>query len=169
LEFDSGYAARAMGRIEDRLAERGLELPAPFAAPPGVEFKFDLVKVVGGVAYVSGHGPFDGSTALMQGKVGSDLTQEQGYEAARLTGLSILAGLRQELGELDRVSGWIKILGLVNCAPGFNATSAVINGFSELILELWGEAGGHARSAIGVAELPFDFPVEVEAIVEIAP
>jgi enamine deaminase RidA (YjgF/YER057c/UK114 family) len=101
--------------------------------------------------------------------VGTDLTQEQGYEAARLTGLSILAGLKQELGELDRVTGWVKALGLVNCAPGFNATPAVINGFSDLILELWGEAGRHARSAIGAAELPFDMPVEVEAIAEIAP
>jgi enamine deaminase RidA (YjgF/YER057c/UK114 family) len=168
LGFDSGYAAAAMGRIEEKLAERGIELPAPFSPPPGVEFKFDLVKVVDNVAYVSGHGPVDGATVLMQGKVGSDLTQEQGYEAARLTGLSILAGLKQELGELDRVSGWLKALGLVNCAPGFNATPAVINGFTDLVLDLWGEAGRHARSAIGAPELPFDFPVEVEAIVEIA-
>jgi enamine deaminase RidA (YjgF/YER057c/UK114 family) len=157
-----------MGRIEEKLAELGFELPAPFAAPPGIEFKFDLVRVVGDVAYVSGHGPIDGSTVLMHGKVGADLTQERGYEAARLTGLSILAGLKQELGELDRVTGWIKALGLVNCAPGFNATPAVVNGFSDLILELWGDAGHHARSAIGAAELPFDIPVEVEAIVAIA-
>jgi enamine deaminase RidA (YjgF/YER057c/UK114 family) len=157
-----------MGRIEEKLAMREIELPAPFAAPPGIEFKFVLVRVVGDVAYVSGHGPIDGSTVLMQGKVGADLTQEQGYEAARLTGLSILAGLKQELGELDRVTGWIKALGLVNCAPGFNATPAVVNGFSDLILELWGDAGHHARSAIGAAELPFDIPVEVEAIVAIA-
>jgi enamine deaminase RidA (YjgF/YER057c/UK114 family) len=157
-----------MGRIEEKLAERGLELPAPFAAPPGVEFKFDLVRVLGGVAYVSGHGPLDGSTVLMRGKVGAELTKEEGYEAARLTALSILAGLKRELGELDRVTGWVKALGLVNCAPGFNATPAVVNGFSDLILELWGDAGHHARSAIGAAELPFDIPVEVEAIVEIA-
>jgi enamine deaminase RidA (YjgF/YER057c/UK114 family) len=158
-----------MGRIEEKLAERGIELPAPFAAPPGVEFKFALVTVAGETAYVSGHGPLDGSELLMQGKVGADLTLEEGYEAARLTGLSILAGLKQELGELDRVTGWIKALGLVNCAPGFNAMPAVINGFTDLILELWGETGRHARSAIGAAELPFDMPVEVEAIVEIAP
>jgi enamine deaminase RidA (YjgF/YER057c/UK114 family) len=157
-----------MGRIEQRLEELGLALPAPFTAPPGVEFKFSLVRVSGPLAYVSGHGPIDGSTVLMQGKVGADVTPEQGYEAARLTGLSILAGLRAELGELDRVSGWLKALGLVNCAPGFNATPAVINGFTDLILNLWGDAGRHARSAIGASELPFDIPVEIEAIVEIA-
>jgi enamine deaminase RidA (YjgF/YER057c/UK114 family) len=156
-----------MGRIEDRLADLGLELPARFAAPPGVGFRFDLVRVAGDVAYVSGHGPLDGSEVLMQGKVGERLTTEQGYEAARLTGLSILASLKGELGELDRVSGWLKVLGLVNCAPAFNAMPAVINGFSDLILELWGEAGNHARSAIGAAELPFDIPVEVEAVVSV--
>jgi enamine deaminase RidA (YjgF/YER057c/UK114 family) len=158
-----------MGRIDDRLAELGLELPKPFAAPPGLEFKFDLVRVAGNVAYVSGHGPIDGSEPLVQGKVGSDLTAEEGYEAARLTCLSILASLRAELGDLDRVTGWLKALGLVNCAPGFNKTPAVVNGFSELILDVWGpEAGRHARSAIGVAELPFDWPVEVEAVVDIS-
>jgi enamine deaminase RidA (YjgF/YER057c/UK114 family) len=157
-----------MGRIEERLAQLGLELPQPFSAPEGIEFAFELVRVSGNHAYVSGHGPIDGSAPLMQGKVGADLSLEQGYEAARLTGLSIFAGLKQELGELDRVRRWVKALGLVNCAPGYNLTPAVINGFSELVLEVWGEAGRHARSAIGAAELPFDIPVEVEAIVEIA-
>jgi len=156
-----------MARIEERLAEAGIELPAVFSPPPGVEFKFDLVRVNCGVAHVSGHGPLDGSEVLVQGKVGADVTLERGREAARLTGLSILASLRQELGDLDRVSGWVKALGLVNCAPGFNLTPAVINGFSDLILELWGDAGRHARSAIGASELPFDIPVEVEAVVEV--
>jgi enamine deaminase RidA (YjgF/YER057c/UK114 family) len=100
----------------------------------------------------------------MQGKVGDAVTLEQAYEAARLTGLSILASLKAELGDLDRVTAWGKVLGLVNCAPGFNSTPAVINGFSDLILQLWGDAGQHARSAIGVAELPFDIPVEIEAV-----
>jgi enamine deaminase RidA (YjgF/YER057c/UK114 family) len=104
----------------------------------------------------------------MTGKVGADVSVEEGFEAARLTGLAILASLKQELGDLDRVSRWVKALGLVNCAPGFSKTPAVINGFTDLILELWGEAGRHARSAIGAAELPFDVPVEVEAIVEVA-
>jgi enamine deaminase RidA (YjgF/YER057c/UK114 family) len=157
-----------MGRIEDRLTELGLTLPKPFAAPPGVEFKFDLVTVSGGLGYVSGHLPTDGADVLRTGKVGSDVTVEQGYEAARLTGLAILASLKRELGELDRVARWVKALGLVNCAPGFSKTPAVVNGFSDLVLEIWGEAGRHARSAIGAAELPFDVPVEVEAIVEVS-
>ena len=156
-----------MGRIEDRLAELGLRLPKPFAPPPGVEFKFDLVTVSGGLGYVSGHLPTDGADVLRTGKVGSDVTVEEGYEAARLTGLAILASLKRELGELDRVARWVKALGLVNCAPGFSKTPAVVNGFSDLVLEIWGEAGRHARSAIGAAELPFDVPVEVEATVEV--
>jgi enamine deaminase RidA (YjgF/YER057c/UK114 family) len=156
-----------VGQVEDRLNELGLSLPAPFAPPPGVEFAFDLVRVHGDLAYVSGHLPVDGDEVLVQGKVDTDVSVEEAYEAARLTGLSILASLKQELGDLDRVRGWVKALGLVNCAPGFSKTPAVINGFSDLILEVWGEAGRHSRSAIGAAELPFDVPVEVEAIVEI--
>jgi enamine deaminase RidA (YjgF/YER057c/UK114 family) len=157
----------APDRIEERLAELRLELPRVFAAPPGVEFKFDLVRVSGDHAYVSGHGPFDGSEVLVQGKVGGDLTVEQGYEAARLTALSMLASLKAELGDLGRVARWVKALGLVNCAPGFSSTPPVVNGFTDLIIELWGDAGRHARSAIGASELPFDIPVEVEAVVEV--
>jgi enamine deaminase RidA (YjgF/YER057c/UK114 family) len=157
-----------MGRIDDRLAELGIELPRPFAAPAGVEFKFDLVRTSGGLAYVSGHGPVDGDRTLVAGKVGGDVSVEEGAEAARLTGLAILASLRAALGDLDRVAAWTKAFGMVNCAPHFNKTPAVINGFSQLILEVWGADGGrHARSAIGVAELPFDWPVEVEAVVEL--
>ena len=156
-----------MPRIEERLAELGLTLPAPFAAPPGLVVPFDLVRVVGAVAYISGHGPIDGSTPLIQGKVGADVSPEQAYDAARATGLSIVASLKAELGDLDRVQSWGRALGLVNCAPGFNRLPAVINGFTDLILELWGDAGRHARSAIGVAELPFDIPVEVEAVVHL--
>jgi enamine deaminase RidA (YjgF/YER057c/UK114 family) len=155
--------------IEERLAELGLELPAPLVAPPGVELPFELVRVSGGHAYISGHVAMDGSEVLFQGKVGADVTVEQAQQAARATGLSMLTALKQELGDLDRVVRWVKALGLVNCAPGFNQTPAVINGFTDLIIDLWGpEAGAHARSAIGVAELPFDVPVEIEAIVEIA-
>jgi enamine deaminase RidA (YjgF/YER057c/UK114 family) len=156
-----------MAAIEQRLTELGLELPAVFSAPPGMEIKFALVNVVGDVAYVSGHGPIDGSRPLMQGKVGQDVTLEQAYEAARLTALSIFASLKAELGDLGRVRAWGRALGLVNCSPGFNLTPPVINGFSDLVLEVWGETGRHARSAIGVAELPFDIPVEIEATVYI--
>jgi enamine deaminase RidA (YjgF/YER057c/UK114 family) len=154
-----------MGVIEDRLDELGLQLPAPMAAPAGVRLPFALVRVHGDVAYVSGHGPFDGDRQLFAGSVGMDVSREDGYEAARATALSMLASLKLQLGELDRVTGWLKVLGFVKCAEFFDVTPAVINGFSDLILELWGEAGRHARSAIGAGELPFGMPVEVEAIV----
>jgi enamine deaminase RidA (YjgF/YER057c/UK114 family) len=154
-------------RIGDRISELGLSLPAVFSAPPGVEFKFDVVRVSGVHAYVSGHGPLDGSEVLMRGKVGGEITPDQAYEAARLTALSVFASLESVLGDLDRVTSWVKALGLVNCAPGFSGTPGVVNGFSDLVLQVWGDAGRHARSAIGVSELPFDIPVEVEAIVEV--
>jgi enamine deaminase RidA (YjgF/YER057c/UK114 family) len=158
-----------MGRIADRLTELELELPEPFAPPPGVEFPFDLVRVHGGLGYVSGHLPIDGSEVLMTGRVGDQLDQQQGYDAARLTGLSIFASLEQELGDLDRVGGWVKALGLVQCGADFDKPPAVINGFTDLVLEVWGpEAGRHARSAIGAAQLPFDVPVEIEAVVEVS-
>ena len=158
-----------MGRIEDRLEELGLALPQPFCAPEGVEFKFDLVRIHAGIGYVSGHGPIDGFRPLVQGKVGAEVTPERAYEAARETCLSVLASLKAELGELDRVTGWLRVLGLVNCAPGFSATPGVINGFSDLVLELWGAEGGrHARAAIGASELPFDIPVEAEAVVAVS-
>jgi enamine deaminase RidA (YjgF/YER057c/UK114 family) len=156
-----------MGRIDDRLGELGLELPRPFAPPPGIEFPFDLVRVHGGVAYVSGHLPMDGSEVLATGRVGAELSVDEGVEAARLTTLSILASLEAELGGLDRVTGWVKALGLVRCAPDFDKPPLVINGFSELVLGLWGEAGRHARTAIGAGQLPFGVPVEIEAIVEV--
>jgi enamine deaminase RidA (YjgF/YER057c/UK114 family) len=158
-----------MGRIADRLAELGLELPQVFAPPPGVEFPFDLVKVSGGYGHVSGHLPIDGSEVLATGRVGDQLSVEEGYEAARLVGLSIFASLEAELGDLDRVGGWVRALGLVQCAPGFDRPPAVINGFTDLVLDVWGpEAGRHARSAIGAGQLPFDVPIEIEAVVEVA-
>jgi enamine deaminase RidA (YjgF/YER057c/UK114 family) len=156
-----------MGAIENRLAELGLELPAPLTAPPGVSLPFEPLRVHGGLAYVSGHGPFDGDRQLVTGAVGAEVSVEQAYEAARATALSMLASLKQELGDLDRVTAWIKLLGFVRCAEGFNVTPAAINGFSELILAVWGDAGRHSRSAIGAGELPFGMPVEVEAIVAV--
>ena len=158
-----------MSAIDDRLSELGIELPAPPAAPPGVTLPFELVRVHGDLAYISGHGPLDGDRVLVTGSVGAEVSVEQGYEAARATALSMLASLRSELGGLDRVGGWIKLLGFVKCAVVFNATPAVINGFSELILDVWGDAGRHSRSAIGAGELPFGMPVEVEAVVALRP
>jgi enamine deaminase RidA (YjgF/YER057c/UK114 family) len=154
-----------MSEIENRLQELGLTLPAPPQAPPGVRLPFAFVRVHGGFAYLSGHGPFDGDKVLLTGSVGAEVSVEQAYDAARATGLSMLASLKRELGDLDRVSEWIKALGFVKCADDFNATPAVINGFSDLITKLWGDAGQHARSAIGAGELPFGIPVEIEAIV----
>jgi enamine deaminase RidA (YjgF/YER057c/UK114 family) len=157
-----------MGVIEDRLGEMGLALPAPVQAPDGARLPFEFVRVHGDLAYVSGHGPLDGDRVLYTGRVGGDISVEQAYDAARATGLSMLASLKQELGDLDRVTGWLKALGFVSCAEGFNATPAAINGFSDLILALWGDAGRHARSAIGAGALPFGMPVEVEAVVALA-
>jgi enamine deaminase RidA (YjgF/YER057c/UK114 family) len=149
-----------VGRIEDRLDELGLTLPEPLV-PPG---NFQLVKVYGGLAYIAGHGPFDGATPLVQGLVGRDLTLDEAYKAARLCALSILASLKRELGELDRVTQWIRAVGYVHCEPGFAQNAAVVNGFSDLVVELWGEAGRHARSAPGQGPSPFNVPIIVDAI-----
>jgi enamine deaminase RidA (YjgF/YER057c/UK114 family) len=159
-----------MARIEERLTELGLALPPLMQPPASVILPFPWVRLVGDRAFVSGHGPVaqDGSLAKPLGKVGAELTQEQGYAAARLTGLAILSSLRHALGDLDRVQAWLRVFGMVNAAPGFNRFPAVINGFSDLILEIFGpDAGAHARSAVGMAGLPFDIPVEIEAEVAI--
>ena len=159
-----------MPKVEERLAALGLVLPAPIKPPSGVVLPFQFVRVVGTRALISGHGPqnADGSIAEPLGKLGRDITLEQGYAAARLTVLSILGSLKRTLGELDRITNWVRVFGMVNSGPGFNKQPSVINGFSDLILELWGpEAGAHSRSAVGMAELPFDIPVEIEGEVEI--
>ncbi len=156
--------------IERRLAELGLELPEPMTPPPGAELPFPWVRVWNGRAFVSGHGPLmpDGSMPKVLGKVGAEVSEEDAYLAARSTALAVLASLRRELGDLDRVTAWLRVFGMVNTAPGFTRTPLVINGFSDLILELWGpEAGAHSRSAVGMAELPFRIPVEIEAEVAI--
>lgn len=157
-------------RIEHRLAELGFELPEPMSLPSGLALPFPWVRLWAGRAFVSGHGPLqpDGSLIATLGKVGAEVTEEQAYVAARATALAVLASLRRALGDLDRVTGWLRVFGMVNAAPGFTRTPAVINGFSDVILDLWGpEAGSHARSAIGVAELPFGIPVEIEAEVAV--
>lgn len=159
-----------MGLIEARLHQLGLALPPPVVVPPGARLPFAFVRVRANRAFVSGHGPQnpDGSFAPPFGKLGRELEVEQGYHAARLTALSILGSLKRELGDLDRVRVWLRVFGMVASAPGFNRQPAVINGFSDLILELYGpDAGKHSRSAVGMAELPFNIPVEIEAEVEI--
>ena len=159
-----------MTKIEDRLAALGLILPPPITPPAGVVLSFQFVRLVGRRAIISGHGPqaADGSFAEPRGKLGRELTVEQGYAAARLSALSILGSLKRALGDLDRVATWVRVFGMVNSATGFNRQPSVINGFSDLILDLYGpEIGAHARSAVGMAELPFDIPVEIEAEVEV--
>jgi enamine deaminase RidA (YjgF/YER057c/UK114 family) len=154
-----------MASIEERLAALGLTLPPALQAPPGMRFPFQLVRLCGDRALISRHGPQapDGSIAQPRGKVGRDLTVDQGYAAARLTALAILGSLQRALGDLDRITAWVRVFGMVNSAPGFNRQPTVINGFSDLILELYGpEIGAHARSAVGMAELPVDIPVEIE-------
>lgn len=160
-----------MSQIETRLAKLGLTLPPAVKPPPGMVLRFRFVRVLGDRALISGHSPqaADGSVAGPFGKVGRDLTAEQGYEAARLAALSIFGSLQRELGDLDRVTHWVRVFGMVNSAPGFDRQPTVINGCSDLILQLWGnDAGAHARSAVGMAELPFGIPVEIEAEVEIS-
>ena len=159
-----------MSRVGARLAALGLVLPKPLAPPPGVVLPFEFVRIDGRRALISGHGPTnqDGTIAKPLGKVGRELTIEEGYVAARLTTLSILGSLERAIGDLDRIRAWVRVFGMVNSAPGFHRQPAVINGFSDLVLDLFGpEIGAHSRSAVGLAELPFDIPVEIEGEVEI--
>lgn len=161
-----------MSEIEARLARAGLVLPPPIVPPPGVVLPFEFVQVAGTRVLFSGHGPLnaDGSVAQPLGKLGATVTIEQGYEAARLTALAVLGSLQRSLGSLDRIVAWRRVFGMVNSAPGFDRQPQVINGFSDLILEVFGpERGLHTRSAVGMAELPFGIPVEVEGEVEILP
>ncbi|QRM28217.1 RidA family protein [Microvirga sp. VF16] len=159
-----------MSKVGARLKELGLALPPPVQVPPSVVLPFPWVNVRGDRALISGHGPQepDGRLAGPFGAVGDQVSIEQGREIARKVGLSMLGSLQRELGDLDRITGWYRVFGMVNCVHGFDKPPAVINGFSELILDVFGpEIGRHSRSAIGVAGLPFNFAVEVEAEVMI--
>jgi hypothetical protein len=159
-----------MSVIENRLSALGLSLPPPPRPPQDVVLPFRFVRVIGARVLISGHGPQapDGTFALPLGKVGAEVSLEQGYFAARLTALSILGSLHRTLGDLDRIGAWVRVFGMVNSAPGFNKQPSVINGFSDLILELFGpEVGAHSRSAVGMAELPFNMPVEIEGELEL--
>jgi len=156
---------------DKKIESLNLVLPDPIKLPPGVSINFSWVKVRGNRVFVSGHIALnaDGSVYDVVGKVGSEVTIEQGYEAARQTGLSILSSLKRELGTLNNITAWLRVFGMINTAPGFVQTPPVINGFSDLILEVFGkEVGDHCRSAVGMAELPFGAPVEIEAEIEIS-
>jgi hypothetical protein len=159
-----------MSLIEAKLEDLGFKLPQPMQLPPGVVLPFPWVRVHGSRAFASGHGPqdVDGSIPALRGKVGREVSLEEARVLAQLACLSMLASFKRTLGDLDRVTTWLRVFGMVNSAAGFTQQPAVINGFSELVLKLWGnDAGQHSRSAVGMAELPFGIPVEIEAEVEI--
>ena len=155
--------------IEGKLEALGLVLPAPMQVPAGIRMPFTWVRVRGKRAYISGHIALnqDGSIAEPLGKVGTEVSAEEGYQSARLVALAHLASLKRTLGDLDRVTAWLRVFAMVNVAPGFNQTPLVTNGYSDLILELYGpEVGEHARSSIGMM-IPLNAPVNCEAEVEI--
>ena len=148
---------------EARIQELGLELPPP-PKPAGV---YKPVVIVGNLCYVSGHGPLRADGSMICGRVGGDLDQKDGYNAARQTGLAILASLRSNLGSLDRVKRVIKTLGMVNSTPDFHDQPKVINGYSDLMKDVFGDAGVGARSAVGMGALPGGIAVEIEAIFQV--
>lgn len=150
---------------EEKLAEMGIELGEP--SPPVANY----VKAVrtGNLVFLAGHGPAGELDDSVTGKVGRDLTVEQGYEAARRTAISLLTSLKAEIGELSRVVRVVRVFGMVNAVEGFTRQPAVINGCSDLLVELFGDAGRHARAAVGMASLPMDIAVEIEMVVEVEP
>ncbi len=149
---------------EAKIAELGLQLPDP-PSPGGT---YQPVVQVGDLCYVSGHGPVQVDGTMISGKVGSEMGEEAANQAARVVGLAILATLKSYLGDLDRVTRLVKVLGMVNCTPDFGTQPQVINGFSDLMVEVFGERGRAARSAVGMGALPGNIPVEIEVIVEVS-
>ena len=155
-----------MATHEERLAALGVTLPPPFRD------EANRVRALrsGNHIYMSGHGPLGpGNVPMMVGKLGGKLTIPEGREAARLAGLCTLSTLRTYLGDLNAITRVVRVVGFINCAPGFNTPSDVLHGFSDLMIDVFGEAGRHTRSAIGVAELYADMPIEVEALFEVNP
>jgi enamine deaminase RidA (YjgF/YER057c/UK114 family) len=152
--------------VDARLRELGIELPDPMG--PGGNYV--PAMLAGDLLFLSGMGPVRPGGGLVTGKVGDGgLDLDTARDAARLTGLQLLAAMRAELGDLGRVRQVVKLFGMVNCRPGFNRTPAVIDGCSDLLVDVFGDAGRGARSAVGMAELPFDIAVEIEAVVRLVP
>jgi enamine deaminase RidA (YjgF/YER057c/UK114 family) len=158
-------AAQPARSPEARLKALGIELPA---VPKPIASYVPAVRT-GNLVFLAGQGPLAGGKPTVTGKVGAELTEEEGYKAARATILVSLAVLRGEIGSLDRVTRVVKLVGWVNSAPGFTRQPWVINGASDLLVEIFGEAGRHARSSVGANELPLNIPVEIELVVEVAP
>ncbi len=153
-----------MSSAEARLKALGIELPAP----PKPAANYVTAARSGRLLFVSGQGPLANGEVVYRGKVGVDLTEQQGYQAARLTMLNSLAIVRQAVGSLDEVTGILKLLAWVRCADGFQRQHVVINGASDLLVEIFGERGRHARSAVSAHELPYGIAVEIEMVVEVA-
>ena len=150
--------------VEKKIAEMGLRLPQP--AEPVASYV--PCTRDGHLLYVSGHGPFDGENAVFVGRVGAELTEAEGYEAAKCCALALLATLKAEIGNLDRVERIVKVLGFVSSANGFDRQPWVVNGASDLFVDLYGERGRHARTAVGTSQLPLNIPVEIEMIVRVS-
>ena len=148
---------------ETKLKEMGIELPAA-RKPVG-----NYVPAVrtGNLVFLSGHGPLREDETLIRGKVGADLTLEEGYEAARRVAIGLLGSLKAEIGDLNKVRRVVKLLGMVNCTPDFGEQPKVINGASDLLVDVFGDSGKHARSAVGMNALPMNIAVEIEMIVEV--
>ncbi len=160
-----------MPSVDQRLSEMGIVLPKPWSLPLGITVPASLVRVHGKRVLVSGHVPIDaeGRVAGPFGRVGAEVSADQGQQAARAALIAILASLKRSLGDLDRIGAWLRLYGMVCAAPGFTAFPVLMNGASSVIAEAFGaEIGDHARVAIGVAALPFNVPIEIEAEVELA-
>lgn len=150
--------------VQDRLRELGIEIPA--AATPAANY-VSAVQT-GNLVFTAGHGPRTPDGGLITGRLGADVSVEQGYEAARLTAIGCLGSLQAAIGDLDRVRRIVKLLVMVNCTPDFGQHPAVANGASDLLVAVFGDAGRHARSAVGMGSLPFGMCVEIEMVVEVA-
>ena len=151
---------------ESKIEQLGLQLPPPTRVPDGLHLPFTFINIRGNRVLISGHpkNNDDGSIGGPYGVVGKDLTTEEAYQEAREIGLTVLANLKAEIGELSRVSGWVKVFGMVTSAPGYSEQHLVINGFSDLIIDVFGEdVGRHARSAMGMVGMPLGFAMEIEA------
>jgi enamine deaminase RidA (YjgF/YER057c/UK114 family) len=153
-------------RVLDSLDRMGLSLPPAQVVPEGTALTYRRLVRWGDIAYIAGHGPTWGEGwGSPLGKVGDEVSTDEGIAAARLTALNVLATIERELGDLDQVACWLKVNGYVNAVPGYTEHARVVNGFSDLILELYGIDKLSARTSVGVADLPFGMPVEVDAVI----
>lgn len=152
--------------VEEKIKELGITLPEP-GLPKDKKINLLLANRIGDMVYLSGNGPVQKDGTKITGKVGTDLTIEEGYQAARATAINHISVLKAEIGDLNKVEQFVKVFGMVNAAPEFTEQPAVVNGYSDLMVEVFGERGRHARSAVGMASLPWNIACEMEAVVKI--